>query len=326
VSAAPAPPAPRLALLGANSLFGKEVKAQLAAAGFPAEAISLFDLGEVAGLLSDYGDEARVVLETVADDVMEHEIVCLCGDRDTAGEYLGRVLTADRLGLDCTGAWIAEDDAFPWIPGITPAPSMTENRALALPQAATLLIGAFIAALGELASGTAASVFLPASELDDAGLLELSQQSTAVMNLLKVDTDIFGRQMAFDMWPPASDDAHDPTSLPRALERLGISVPAINVVAAPVFHGMALSAFVPRAGAGDVADALRNADVHLTDDDSDIDSPLTVVGNAGLHARVRGDVAGCWVWVVADNLHLRATAAVAAILTMTGGKVSGAVQ
>ena len=55
----------RLALVGASSLLGVEVKDQLAASGVPRDAVTLFDLKEVAGVLTEYGDEARVFAETV---------------------------------------------------------------------------------------------------------------------------------------------------------------------------------------------------------------------------------------------------------------------
>ncbi len=319
--------APRLALLGANALLGREVKVQLAAAGFPADALTLFDFEDVAGLLTDYGDEARVVLETVADDVIEHDVVCLCGDRQTAHDYLQRLRDAEKLGVDCTGAWLAEEGVFPWIPGISAAPSMTENRAVVVPQAATLVLGATMAALGDLAKNAAASVFIPASEHGDAGLRELSQQSTAVMNLLECDTDVFGRQMAFDMWAAPDAPPGDPATVASVLSRLNIPAPAISQVAAPIFHGMTISMFIPGGDEAALAEALQSAGViGDTPIEGTIDSPLTVVGNAGLHARIRADAAGCWIWIVADNLHVRAAAAVAAVLSMTGSSVSDAVQ
>ena len=66
----------RLALVGASSLFGTEVKDQLAASGVPRDVVSLFDMKEVAGVLTEYGDEARVFAETVSDTLLKHKHIC----------------------------------------------------------------------------------------------------------------------------------------------------------------------------------------------------------------------------------------------------------
>ncbi len=328
---------PRVALVGANSPLGKELKDQLAAAGFPGEEVALFDLEEVAGLLTDYDAEARVLLETVAEQVLDHELICFCGDPETARDYLPRLLAADRRGLDCTGAWIGAEDAFAWIPGVSQPPSMANDRAVALPAAAALLLGAAGAALGDLARGAAANIFVPATELGDPGLRELSEQSTAVMNLLEIETDVFGRQMAFDMWPMSRAAPQGAEAVTATLTRLGIGEPATNVIAAPVFHGMALSLFVPGATGDELTEMLRDAGFRMSESMEEntaagesvslVDSPLRVVGKSGIHVtNVRDDGRGAWVWATIDNLQARAAAAVAAILTLSGCDVSDALQ
>ena len=343
---------PRLAIVGANSLLGKEIKEQLARSGYPGARTSLFELEELAGLLTDYGTEARVINETVAEQVLDHEIVCFCGDRGTARGYLEQVLASGCLGLDSTAAWLADDRAFVWIPGLNAPPSISEHRALVIPPAASLLLGSTLAALGDVGSGSSANVFVPASERGDEGLNELAQQSSAVLGLMEIDSDVFGRQMAFDMWLHPAEDALGAEQLAATLRRLGLTVPAINVAAVPVFHGMALSLFLRGAEADDVTSGLRDAGISVHDgtgavdragavdrtDEVDqaaavedagavVDSPVRGAGIAGIHAsRVRDDVDGAWVWAVADNLHTRAAAAVAGIHALAGVAVSDAPQ
>jgi aspartate-semialdehyde dehydrogenase len=322
------PPQPaRLALVGAASLLGKEIKDQLAASGFPGEQLALFDLEEVAGVLTDYGEEARVFAETVTERVLQHELACFCGDPADAADVLAPLLDAGRLGLDCTGAWLADERAFPWIPGASTPPALESNRAVAVPPGAALLLGRTVASLGELAAGASSNVFIPATERGDAGLEELSQQSTAVLNLLDVDLDVFGRQQAFDVWLPHAESPLCDARLAAALERMELPASAINVVSAPVFHGIALSTFVPGASAAQVSAALLEGGFEQAGGDKPVDSPVRAVGRGGLHAlQVRDDAAGAWIWVVADNLHARAAAAVAAIHTMLGLGVSDALQ
>jgi len=324
-SAAPQPA--RLALVGAASLLGKEIKDQLAASGFPGEQVALFDLEELAGVLTDYGEEARVFGEAIAERVLEHELVCFCADAAGTADYLVPLLDAGSLGLDCTGAWLADERAFPWIPGASAPPALERNRAVVVPPGAVLLLGRTVTALGELAAGASSNVFLPATEHGDAGLEELSQQSTAVLNLLDIELDVFGRQQAFDVWLPHAESPLCDARLAAALDRLGLPKSAINVVSAPVFHGIALSTFVPGASAAQVSAALLEGGFEQAGGDEPVDSPVRAVGRGGLHAlQVRDDNDGAWIWVVADNLHARAAAAVAAIHTMLGTSVSDALQ
>lgn len=320
----------RLALVGAASLLGKEIKDQLAASGFPGHAVALFDLEELAGVLTDYGEEARVFADAVGDRILGHELVCLAGDQQTATGYLGPLLEGNSLGIDCTGAWLEDDRAFPWIPGRTAPPGVEEQRAIAIPPATVIALGATMAALGDLGTPVVANIFLPASELDNAGLQELSTQSTAVLNLLDVDIEVFGRRQAFDMWVPAPDHPQGAERLAAMLRRLDLRTPAINVVSAPVFHGMALSVFVAGADAGDVTAALQDGGFHVAgagSTDNALDSPAQVVGSPGMHTlAVRSDAGGAWIWSVVDNLRARAAAALAAIHTLLGEPAGNALQ
>ncbi|MGD8328172.1 MAG: hypothetical protein PVJ49_01970, partial [Acidobacteriota bacterium] len=296
----PAPQPGRLALVGAASLLGKAIKDQLAASGFPGDQVALFDLEEVAGVLTDYGEEARVFAEAISERVLQHELACFCSDTASAAGYLAALLDAGRLGLDCTGAWLADERAFPWIPGASTPPVLESNRAVAVPPGAALLLGRTVAALDELATGSSSNVFLPATERGDAGLEELSQQSTAVLNLLDVDLDVFGRQQAFDVWLPHAESPLCDARLAAALDRLGLPATAINVVSAPVFHGIALSTFVPGASAAQVSAALLEGGFEEAGGEDPVDSPVRAVGRGGLHAlQVRDDAAGAWIWVVA---------------------------
>jgi aspartate-semialdehyde dehydrogenase len=326
----PTPAPPRLALVGAASLLGKEIKDQLAASGFPGTALALLDFEEVAGVLTEYGDEARVFADTVAERVLRHELACFCGNREQAAGHLEGLLAADGLGLDCTGAWLADPRAFAWIPGVTATPRLHKQRAIVIPPASALLLGGTVAALGELVERASINVFLPATERGDAGFEELSQQSTAVLNLLAVDETVFGRQQAFDMWLPSAEHPLSAASLGATLDRLGLPVPALEVVSAPVFHGMALSMFVAGAGGDTVRDALEGGGIDVLEATAardEADSPVRIVGRGGLRAvAVREEARGAWVWLVTDNLHTRAAAAVAAIHTLLGVPVGDVLQ
>jgi aspartate-semialdehyde dehydrogenase len=312
--------APRVALVGATSLLGKEIKQRLADAGYPGAALSLLDFEEVAGVITDYGDEARVLAEAVAEEILAHDVACFCGSPEAAEEHLERLRLEGRVGIDCTGAWCDRDDVFLWLPGVSRPPRLADSPAVALPSAAAMLLGTVIDGLGEAADRAAVTLLVPASEWGEEGLHELSQQTIAVLNLEEIDQEVFGRQLAFDVFPAAGQHDAATGRVAAELQRLGLPTPALNVVSASVFHGLAASVFVPGIDASAVAAVLGNAGVNLEDAGADaVDSPVRAAGRAGLHATVRPDRAdGSWIWVVGDNLVIRAHAAVAAVLSLVG--------
>ena len=311
---------PRVALVGAGSLLGREITRQLAATGLPSECVTLLDLEELANILTEYGDEAWVMVDTAADDLLRHDVVCFCGDRSVADEHLSHLLEHDRIGIDCTGAWAERSEASVWLPGTGPPPSLTKHRAIALPSAATMLLSTTLAALGEASRDAVATVLLPASDDGEPGLRELSQQSTAVMNIEGIDQEVFGRQRAFDLWPAGDDCGARRVS--NELSDAGLPVPRLTVIAAPVFHGTSAALFLPAADAAAVEQAFRGAGIPIgaeTVDGSEIDSPVRAAGTSGVHAAaIRDDAGGAWAWMVIDNLNARAAAAVAAIHAVLG--------
>lgn len=310
---------PRVALVGAASLLGKEITEQLAASGLPGECVVLLDLEEIAGMLTEYGNEARVMAEAAKEDLLRHDVVCFCGDRSVAAEHLSDLLEHDRIGIDCTGAWIGRSEASVWFPGSAPVPSFTRHRAIALPGAAATLLGTALAALGEAGGDAVATVLLPASDEGEPGLRELSQQSIAVLNIEGIDHEVFGRQRAFDLWP--AGDAAGAQRVRGELGEAGLPVPRLTVIAAPVFHGTSAALFLPAVSAAEVEHAWRAAGIQVgaAADGSNIDSPVRAAGTAGVHATaIHDDAEGAWAWIVIDNLHARAAATVTAIHAVLG--------
>jgi len=134
--------------------------------------------------------------------------------------------------------------------------------------------------------------------------------------------------LAFDLWPTACLQGEAQKVLVSELEKLSFVAPPIQIVQAPVFHGMAMSLYVPDVDTSEVSTALLDANVVLgTGDGVQIDSPLLVTGTPGLHAiSVRPDHHGAWLWLTIDNLHARAAAAVEAMRAMSTSEFSDGLQ
>lgn len=315
---------PDIALVGATSLLGEELREQLADAGYPGEAITLLDLEEAAGLVTEYGEEARVVLEAAEEELAGHDLVCFCGDPELMRSHL-RSAAETTLVLDCTGATAHEDDVSLWLPAIGEPPHVAEGTPLALPSGVVLLLAPALLTLGETGAGASFTAFLPASERGSGGLDELARQSSAVLNLEEIPHEIFGRQLAFDLWraPIGEDGVDDAAAAAVAqLSRLELPVPALSVFRAPLFHAMSAIVHFPEGDADELESRLETILVKPDEDEEGPprDSPLRVAGRGGLHL---GDAwadaqRGAWLWLVMDNLKARASATVAAVEALAG--------
>ena len=313
---------PHIALVGASSLLGKEIKDRLAAAGYPSEAVSLLDLGELAGVITEYGEEARVLTEAAEEELLRQDLVCFCGDREMVREHMRKLLDADHVALDCTGAWLPEPDAVLCLPSVGCIPTLQPGRAIVLPSATTQMLATVLAALGDAFSqGLSVTVLVPASEPGEAGLRELAQQCIAVLNLEEIPDAVFGRQQAFDIWPDPGTPSDPDTGAAEAeyLRRLGIPVPAIALLCAPVFHSLSATLHLPGHDVDAVLQSLALGGLPIEGDGEKnkarIDSPVRVSGASGVRiGRAWADgLGGTWLWVLMDNLLARAEAATSTI-------------
>jgi aspartate-semialdehyde dehydrogenase len=153
---------PHIALVGASSLLGKEIRDQLAGVGYPSESVTLLDLEELAGVITEYGEEAMVLAETADDEILRQDLVCFCGDRAMVRRHMGKILDAGHTALDCTGAWLQEPSAVLSLPSIGRVPSPQPGCAVVLPSGTTQMLATVLTALGDVEGELSATVLVPA--------------------------------------------------------------------------------------------------------------------------------------------------------------------
>lgn len=299
-------PARRVALVGAAGLLGREIKEQLALAGIPGGDVALFDLQEEIGLLTDYGDEARVVLDATLENLRSYGLVVFCDATGLGRRLAPAVVEAGGTVVDCTGElhadalWGGDAASLEWTAGV-----------LGVPHPGTVLLSTL--ARWVSLEGAVVTLMLPASATADTGAERLARQSLQLLSLEQADDE--GRRAAFDQWPdpPAGNRIAD------EMARLGKKAPHLMALRSPVFHGVAAATWLPRTDAAAVRDALHRAGIPVADgsDEAGVDSPARVAGRSGLHvANVhdRGD-GGTWIWALVDN-HLAAAAVVVEIVSI----------
>lgn len=300
----------RVAIVGATSVLGLDLKDRLAAVGYAGDAVELLDLEEHVGLLTEYGDEARVVLAAADASLSGFEVVFFCGGRQTVERFAAPAAAAGTA-IDCTGSASSEQT----LELVDREGSPSATGLLAIPLGATLMLEQLDAVI-DLGDATC-TVMLPASELSDAGTEEMAQQASALLSLGEAPDEVFGRRLAFDAWPDATRPDGAAGRIRAELEQLGVQSPALHAVRGSIFHGIAASIYIPHQDADSMAAALGPIAVigAETDDKSPVDSPARVAGRDGLHVgELRDDPrGGAWMWLLLDNHRAITSAALRAI-------------
>lgn len=299
--------------MGSSSVLGADLKDLLARTGYPGRTVELLDLDDQIGLITKYGDEARVTLEAAEDSVREYQLVCFCGDPTAAERFAPVVVAAGGTAIDCTSAHNAATD----VTLINAEGSPEATGLLAVPQGGTLLLAILGSALGERFANAVATVLLPASELSDAATEELVGQATSMLNFGDSPQDTFGRRLAFDAWPDATPPVGAAAAIRRQLHSLTLPQPALTALRISVFHATAAAVYVPETSIEELRDMLHHGGIRVEVTNSDgemIDSPTRVAGRPELHAcGIRQEAAGSWLWALLDNHLAAAAVALAAI-------------
>jgi aspartate-semialdehyde dehydrogenase len=328
----------RVAIVGASSLRGKEIKQVLEDRHFPSSDVILLDESVMAGTLTEAAGEPTFIRALQEDSFERAHFVFFAGTpRDAEKNWLA-ARKAGATVIDLTGALAATDPSdgpTTWIPSLDsvlpPRFSSSTNgaphsAAYSSPPAPGIIACTLAAVLGAYhPRGFAVLLFPPVSERDLPGVEELESQTSSLLSFHEPPKLIFDAQVAFNILgsygasskPSLADTRH---AVARDVARYlsgRFPVPAIQFVQAPVFYGYAFSAYVEFAALepiGQLESAFANLGVKIGAPGDAPPSNISVAGETEIHlARIEPDpnVANAvWLWGVADNLRLPAVNAV----------------
>jgi aspartate-semialdehyde dehydrogenase len=329
------------ALIGSESLLGREIR-DIAAASSPALDLRLVAaLGEQPGKLTLVGDEPALIGGLDADSLAGARAVFLAGSVESSRQALELL---DRQPgatiIDLTGAAEERPDARLRAPLVESEPEEPGVPAVhVIPHPAAIALALFLRRLQahDPIRRSVIQVFAPASEHGTPGVEELQQQTISLLSFKPLPRTIFDMQLGFNLLasygeeaPVALEDSelriehHLATLLGLPGEGSGAPMPSLRLVQAPVFHGYSFSAWVEFDGNPGV-EALESG---LATDSIEVRGsefePPTNVGQAGQGGIAVGAIAldrnnpeACWFWLVADNLRLPAENAVALARQLT---------
>jgi aspartate-semialdehyde dehydrogenase len=329
----------KIALVGASTLKGKELKEVLEERRFPVRHLSLLDEEDLVGQLTEFQGEPAFVRSVEMGSFEGGDFAFFASsplftrNHWKLAEREGcRVIdVSEGLEQDLPEAPVAA----PFITGQLP-PAGRPAFVAAHPAALVIaLVIRRLAATLPLAR-VIVNVFEPASERGQAGVEELHQQTVNLLTFKEWPRQVFEGQSAFNMLPALGEGAR-PTLLEvearvaRQVAQIlgaGALTPSLRVAQASSFHAHSFSFYLEMAQARPPAELQRALSAPPFDfRGGDVEAP-SAVGAAASSEVLVGDLRvdassprGYWLWAAADNLRLMAVNAVETAELLAGVKV-----
>jgi aspartate-semialdehyde dehydrogenase len=325
----------RVAIAGASSLLGKELKQWLNESDFPASDVRLVDEELVAGTLTESGGEPAII-ETVAEDTFDRvRFAFFTGSPQFSKGHAAEARRSGAVVIDLSGGLLADANARLWIPSLDAAlPSPTEGATAGKPQSLFVVPSApadFVISVSAALAPAGlerliVTVSQPVSEYGPEAIEELESQVVKLLSFQPVPEAVFDAQVGFNLlssYGPESriklDDARD-RIFNESHMYLGsrAPAPAVFLMQAPAFYSHTFAAYAEFKAApslDDVTARLQQAGLRVAPAKDEPPTNVNVVGEARpilkQPQRDPGIETGVWLWGAADNVRVPVATAVA---------------
>jgi aspartate-semialdehyde dehydrogenase len=339
----------KIAIAGASTLIGRELKEALSESPLATANLILLDEATAHGQLDQVGDEVTVIHAIEADAFDHVDFTFFAGSEDLTRRHWRQALRSGSTVLDLSGALDQETGVLvraPWLGSeavtpdlFTPAVVPAHPAALAL---ALLLDRLQTAAPVRFA---AATVLEPASQFGRAAMDELHQQTVTLLSFQNLPRAIYDAQIAYNLLTGLGEGATVNLNavdarIRRHYDALAAGrwpALALQVIHAPVFHGHTMSIAIELERPVEISaleEALSGDHVDLVLEDTDSPSNLAATGQNDVLVRLRPEpgprnstqVSRLWLWAASDNLRLNAQNAVECALDLRRLRPKGTVQ
>lgn len=339
----------KIAIVGASTLLGRELKDALSESPLAAASFSLLDEADAQGQLDQVGDEVTVIQAISENSFDNMDFTFFCGPESLTRRHWQHALRAGSTVLDLSGALDRETGVVvraPWL-GIDEAAVDLFTPAVVPAHPAVIALALLLERLQKATPirFAAATVLEPASDFGRAAMDELHQQTVNLLSFQSLPRAIYDAQVAYNLLCGMGEGSK--VSLPDVEARIrrhyqvltagrGPSL-AVQVIHAPVFHGYTFSIAVELERPVEIAaleETLTGEHVDLVLEDTDSPSNLAATGQNDILVRLRPESMGrnsnqasrLWLWAAADNLRLSAQNAVLCALDLRQIRPKGPVQ
>ena len=337
----------RVAIVGAASLKGRELKDVLSDRNFPAHDIRLLDDDESLGQLEAVGDEPTFIQNVLPEHLEGVDFTFFASEENFTRNTWSMAKKAGSDIIDLSYGLEGQPDVLlraPWVEreiGSVPRVSLVGAPVrIAHPAAMVLALLLLRAAKVGKVSRAIATVFEPASERGKRGMDELHEQTVNLLSFQQLPKAIFDSQVAFNLIDRYGDKSAP--SLATIEKRIRgdfqrivhdkVAVPSLMLLQAPIFHGHAFSLYIELerpAKVEELTRALSGEHVEVSQGDEDSPSNVNAAGQEKIQVMVRQDAErdnGFWIWAASDNLRVSALAAVECAESLIPGRPRGKVQ
>ena len=314
----------RVALIGTDSLHGKEIRNILGAKKFPLSHIEFFDtdVKEEYGKLTEFQGEPRVIHHPSASALEGLDLVFLAADRETSLVFGGLAAEKKYRAIDLAGAFSDKANIPLVVAGVNDSVLAARQFPLIVnPHPVTIILSSIlhrlIAKFG--VAKAVAFVLQPVSAFDESGIEELASQSTAMLSGGSPNKEVFREQIAFNVLSHTEPlDANGFSSrerqvigeVKRVLGQPDLPL-SLSIIQAPVFHTYSIMAYVEPAAKANIQDLER---IYRESPLFKIAAPsqscsVTCLSVAGKEQIFIGQIKkeesfpnAFWIWTVTDNL------------------------
>lgn len=314
----------KLALIGTDSLRGREIKSTLGQKKFAAFDLEFYDpeVEEDYSKLTDFKKEPKVIHGTSGDFLAGTDLVFLASDPETNKTIGLRALEQGRLAIDLDEVFNDREDIPLLVAGVNDGHiDPAHSRLIANPHPVTIILSHVIhRILGAFEIERAIAFILqPASAFDNPGIQELAAQSVALLNGASPKKKVVKEQMAFNILSHTGAleaDGSCPVErriiaeVRRVLGRPSFPL-ALAIIQAPVFHTYSIMVhfeLAKDAGIDAVEKLFRGSAAFKVTDfrESCSASSISVSGKdeifVGRIAKEESGRPAFWIWLVADNV------------------------
>ena len=339
----------KIAIAGASSLLGRELKDVISESPLAAATFVLLDEDDAGGQLEQVGDEVTFI-QTIGPDAFERvDFTFLCGNESMTRKHWREALRAGSTVLDMSGALDQEAGVLvraPWLGSESTTVDLF-TPAVVPAHAAAIALGLLLERIQLAAQvrSVVATVLEPASDFGRKAMDELHQQTVNLLSFQSLPRAIYDAQVAYNLLGAMGENSTISLSavesrIRRHYELLSAGrwpALALHVLHAPVFHGTTFSIDLELERPVEIAaleDALSGEHIDLVLEDTDSPSNLAATGQNDVLVRMRpeplarnsSETVRLWLWAAVDNLRLNALNAVECALDLRRLRPQGTVQ
>ncbi len=337
----------RVAIVGAATLKGRELKEVLGDRNFPSADVRLLDDEESLGQLQTVGEEPAFIQSVLPEHLENVDFTFFASDesftRDTwkLARQAGSDIIDVSYGLEEQPGVLLR---APWVErelGASPKIDFSGAPVVVAHPAAVVLALLLLRAqkVGNVARSIV-TILEPASEHGRRGMDELHEQTVNLLSFQQLPKGVFDTQVAFNLVDRYGEKAAPALSTVedriqrhfRSIVQGRLDVPSLMLLQAPIFHGHAFSLYIELDSAAqneELVAAVSGEHVDVLQGADESPSNVNAAGQELIQVFVRPDAQNAhafWLWTATDNLRIAALSAVECAESMIASRPRGTVQ